>query len=919
MKKVLIIIGVIFVLIIAAAILLPIIYKDKIAAKAKDEINKSLNAKVNFSNFSLTLIKSFPNLTFCLDGFCITGIKEFEGDTLTSIKSLEVKLNIWDVIGGSQMKIQSISLSEPYINIMVLKDGKANYNITKPAATSSSSGSTGNFKMALQSYSISNGRIVYDDKSVGFSMKMDNVNHSGSGDFTQDLFTLSTKTTADKTSAWYGGVKYLSDAKTKLDADLEMDMKNSKYTFKQNELSLNELVMGFDGWVAMPDTNIIMDLKWDVKKNDFRNFISMVPGMYSSSFKDLKSSGKMALNGFVKGTYNARQLPAYGLNLKIDNGMFQYPSLPDAVNNVNVDLNVSNPDGITDHTVINLKKLHAEFGKEPFDARLYVTTPVSDANIDAMLKGTVNLANIKNMIPLEKGTDLNGIVKADMTMKGRYSAIEQKRYQDFNAAGTLGVSKMNYESTDYPLTTINSLLLTFNPQNITLSQLDAKMGKSDFNATGSIDNLLGYYFKKELLKGTFTLNSSLLDLNELMGGSSTTSTADTSKLSVLEVPANIDFAMNTSLRKILYENLTFDNVAGKVQVHDQKIDLSNLAFNILKGNVIMSGTYATTDPKKPAFDYALSLQHFDIQQTYKAFTTVQKMAPIAERCNGSFSSDLKVTGLLDPHMQPVMNSLTGNGMLSSQNVVVSNFEPLSKMADALKMEEYKQLSVQDVKIFFEFKNGRVNVKPFTSQLAGTTATISGSNGFDQTIDYTVGLAIPKSKIPASAVSAMSGALAKANNLIGTSIQLPDPIKVNVLIGGTIRQPTIKTDFSKQGQSIVSTVKEEVKQQVEQQVDNAKQQAREQSDKILAEASKQAQAIRDAAKASADEVKKQGYAAADQLVTQATNPIAKAAAQQAAKTAKAQTDKKAQQVIDEGNKKAQQVLDEAKKKSDALLK
>jgi hypothetical protein len=127
-------------------------------------------------------------------------------------------------------------------------------------------------------------------------------------------------------------------------------------------------------------------------------------------------------------------------------------------------------------------------------------------------------------------------------------------------------------------------------------------------------------------------------------------------------------------------------VAGKVQVHDQKIDLSNLAFNMLKGNVIMSGTYATTDPKKPAFDYALSLQHFDIQQTYKAFTTVQKMEPIAEHCNGSFSSDLKVAGLLDPHMQPVMNSLTGNGMLSSQNVVVSNFEPLSKMADALKME-----------------------------------------------------------------------------------------------------------------------------------------------------------------------------------------------------------------------------------------
>ncbi|HYV94583.1 MAG TPA: AsmA-like C-terminal region-containing protein [Chitinophagales bacterium] len=919
MKKFLIAIAIIFFLIIAAAILLPILFKDKIIAKAKDEINKSVNAKVNFGKFDLTIIKSFPNLTFCLNDFSILGINEFEGDTLAYIKELDVKLNIWDVIGGSQMKIISISLDKPYINILVLKDGKANYDITKPSAASSS-GSTGNFKLAVQSYSLHQGRIVYDDQSLPLKLTMENVDHSGSGDFTQDLFTLSTKTTVEKTSVWYGAVKYLSNAKTKLDADLDVDMKNSKYTFKQNELALNELILGFDGWVAMPGNDINMDLKWDVKKNDFRNFVSMVPGVYTASFKDLKSSGKLTLNGFVKGTYNEKKIPAYGLNLKIDNGMFQYPSLPTAVNKVHVDLNVNNPDGVTDHTVINLKQLHAEFGTEPFDARLYVTTPVSDANIDAMMKGTVNLANIKNIIPLEKGTDLNGIIKADMTMKGRYSAIEQKQYQNFNAAGTLGVSNMNYKSTDYPLTTINNLLLTFNPQNVTLNQLDAHLGKSDFKATGSIDNLLGYYFKKELLKGTFSLNSTLLDLNELMSGNSTSAAApDTSKMSVIEVPANVDFTINTAIGKILYEDLVLEKVSGKAEIHDQKIDLSNLAFNMLNGNVNMSGTYATTNPKKPAFDYNLSLQHFDIQQTVKTFTTVQKMAPIAKRCSGNFSSDLIVKGEMDEHMQPVMNSLAGKGKLMSQYLTVSNFEPLNKLADALKMDEYKKLDIADLNLSFEFKDGRVIASPFTTQFHGATATISGSNGFDETIDYTVNLAIPKSKIPASATSLMTNGLAKANNLVGTNFQLPDPLKVNVLIGGTVMKPAIKTDFSKQGQSIVSTVKEEVKQQVQQQIDNGKQQAREQADKILADADKQAQAIRDAAKSSADQAKKQGYAAADKLVAQATNPIAKAAAQQAAKKAKAETDKRAQQIIDEGNKKAQLVLDEAKKKSDALLK
>jgi len=919
LKKIFLVLGILLLLLIAAAIILPFVFKDKIIAKAKDSINKSLNAKVNFSGADLTIIKSFPNITFCMNDFCITGINEFSGDTLAYVKAFDVKLNLFDVIGGSQMKIKSVALDHPFINILILKNGKANYDISKPTPPGQAS-SSGSFKAELQSYSISSGRIVYDDESLGFKMKMDDVDHSGSGDFTQDFFTLVTKTAVAKTNVWYGGVKYLSDAKATLDATFDIDMKNYKYTFKQNELVLNDLPLSVDGWMAMPHEDIDMDLKWAVKKTDFKYLVALIPGAYTKDFKDLKSSGTIALDGLVKGTYGENKMPAFTVNLKVDNGMFKYPSLPSAVNNVNIDLHVSNPDGVTDHTVIDLKKMHVELGTEPFDARLHVTTPVSDANIDGAVKGTVNLANIKNFIPQQTGTELNGIVKADVSMKGRYSSIERQQYQDFNASGTISLAGMNYKTSGYPEISIQNLLLTFNPKNVTLNQFSARMGKSDFNASGSIDNLLGYYFKKELLKGNFTLNSSLLDLNELMTGSATSSSPpDTAKLTVIEVPSNIDFTMNSSITKIFYDNLILQNLKGSIQIHDQTVDLSNLFFNMLNGIVNMSGDYTTKEPKKPAFNFNIGLNNFDLQQSFKTFNIVKKLAPIAERCNGSYSSTFKINGLLDQHMQPVMNTLNGYGKLSSKNVVVSNFEPLSQLASALKMDEYKQLAVQDVNLSFAFKDGRVSIEPFTTNWEGATATVSGSNGFDQTINYAVNLAIPKSKIPAPAVSAFNSAFATANSKLGTNLQLPDPVKVNVLIGGTITKPTVKTDLSSQGAAVMEQAKQVVEQQVQQQVDAAKQQAKEQSDKILADAQKEARQIQDAAKAASDQAKKQGYASADSIVSHATNPLAKAAAKIASDKMKQETDKKSQQIIDEGNKKAQQVLDEAKKKSDALLK
>src|ERR1041385_4469868 len=98
LKKILIGLLIFVLLLIAAAIILPFVFKDKIVAKAKESINNSVNAKVNFSGADLTIIKSFPNITFCMNDFVIIGISEFEGDTLTYIKALEVKLNLFDVI-----------------------------------------------------------------------------------------------------------------------------------------------------------------------------------------------------------------------------------------------------------------------------------------------------------------------------------------------------------------------------------------------------------------------------------------------------------------------------------------------------------------------------------------------------------------------------------------------------------------------------------------------------------------------------------------------------------------------------------------------------------------------------------------------------------------------------------------------------
>ena len=915
--------GITFLVLIILIIIAPFVFKKQIVQFVKDEANKSLNASINFGDFDLTLLTSFPNFSLSIDNVSVANVGDFEGDTLLFTKNLSVGLNLMSVIKGDNYKINSISINQPRIHALVMKNGKANWDITKPSTdtTKAAPSEPSKFKMTLKKLQIKNGYIVYDDAKMGMKAELYDMNFNLSGDFTSDNFLLQTLTEIEKLSINYGGISYMNKVKTRLKVDLDADMPNFKFTFKENEFSFNELTLGLDGYFAMPKKDMDMDLKFKANQTEFKNILSLVPGVYTKDFKDVKTSGTLALNGFAKGIYNDKTMPAYGLKLLIQNAMFQYPSLPKAATNIEVDLTVDNKTGVTDATVIDLTKFHVEMGGNPVDAKMHVSTPVSDANIVAEVMAKINLASMRDVIPLEKGDDLNGTINADIKMKGRMSAIEKQQYEKFDARGQLSITSMNYKSKslNYP-TQISQLALEFTPKYVELSKLNAKVGRSDFSMDGRIDNFLQYALKNELLKGSFNLKSSLIDLNEFMPKDTTkpkaAATADTAKMSVVAVPSNLDVNLSVNIARILYDNLDITAMSGGVGVKDSKMSLSNLKMdmNQMEGSLKMSGVYNTQNIKKPSVDFDIDIANFDIPKTFKTFNSAQKLAPIGKYAKGKFGTQMRFATNLDQHMSPDLKTLSGGGKLETKSVTVEGFEPINKLADALKQEKYKKLTFENINATYEFKDGRVQVQEMPIKSGNVTGKVKGSTGFDQTIDYTWNLEIPRSEFGSQANAVAGGLLDQFNKQAGTNVKMGDKIKIKALFGGTITKPTIKTDLFNSDQ----TPKEQVKEVVSKVVDMAKDKAKEEADKIMKDAQAQADKIKADARALADRTKSEGYAAIDKNINDINNPIAKMAAKAAAPNAKTEVDKKAQKMVDEANKKADDILLKAKAESDKKL-
>lgn len=449
LKKILIGIGIVFVVLLAAAFILPVIFKDDIKAAIDKELAKSVNADVVFDadNFSLTLFRNFPNITVEMRDFGVINREPFAGEVLFATERLEVEVNLKDILFGDQLRLKGITLVSPLINVKVLEDGRANYDIAIASGEEEEvTEESGEFSFGIDHWQVINGDITYDDHSLPFLLSLKGVNHSGSGDFTQDVFDLKTSTTADTVTVKYDGIEYLTNKHATIDATISISEEYTKYTFKENSAKINDFAMSFDGWFKMNENDYGMDISFSSPENTFKSLLSLVPGMYSESFGDIKTEGDLQFAGFVKGTYSETQLPAFQVNLNVKEAMFQYPDLPTPVNNINLDMLVDNKDGNIDNTVIDVKKFHMDFGSNPFDARALISK-LYPTEVDANINAKLNLAELSKMFPVE-GLEMRGNYAIDLTAKGIYDSLK-KTIPSINAIMSLANGYV--KTTEFPL------------------------------------------------------------------------------------------------------------------------------------------------------------------------------------------------------------------------------------------------------------------------------------------------------------------------------------------------------------------------------------------------------------------------------------------------------------------------------------
>lgn len=565
-KRLILILFAIFIVLIAAAISIPFIFKGKIVQFVKEKANEELKAELAFEDVQLSLIRSFPKLSVNLEKFLITDRDSLATfDTIIFADNSYLSLNLKDLWNNKEdIKIKSFEIANAQINLFINKDGKANYDIYMDPSNESdqTAPESESFKnIELESYKISNSDIRYSDLQSDVKIVISSLDHEGQGKFDLASFDFDTETQMDGISMILDGIPYLNNVKVDSKIKLYIDTKLEQIELKENFIQLNDFKINSEGDIQYGPEHVQLNLNFNSPQTEFKHVLSLIPAIYSKEFESLDTKGQFDFSGFAKGQLGPGDLiPSFNFELNISDGYFKYDGLSQSIDHLESKVLIKQNGNQLDAMTISIDPLSLNIGSEKTNGSLYLSHLMSNPSFKGKFTGALIFDEINDLIYYD-GLDLKGDrLDFDLDFDGNYNSILREAYDQIQFNGTSSANNLNIQYLDYPMVQINQINTDFSPEVIYLNEMNILAGSSDFQGKGEVTNPLSFIIEGPKPNMILTANSKTLNIDEWYSSS----TSETTK----ELTSENDFKENTELPI----NLNLDYKAQRVKAMDYAID-----------------------------------------------------------------------------------------------------------------------------------------------------------------------------------------------------------------------------------------------------------------------------------------------------------------------------------------------------------
>ena len=362
---------------------------------------------------------------------------------------------------------------------------------------------------------------------------------------------------------------------------------------------------------------------------------------------DAKLKGRAVVDVKVQGKAQDVTKLAYAGTAKLTNVDAEYKDLPAPLSNVTGTMQFS-------QAALTIQSLKGKFGSNPFTIKGKVVNYQTNPAVNLALTATIGLAEAGKLAKLDDKADLGG--KAIINAK---AAGPVKNLAKLNLGGKVILNNIAYLAKDSDLPKLHELsgVVALDKQNVSMTGVSGKLGKSDFKVNGKLMGIHSFYSEKhrnEKLKFDVAMASTKLDLDELRPKQESDEKSDS--VTIASLLKRVEGKTTVNAKVVHFNKIKAKNVKGTATIKNSVFNLKGFNLNAFGGNVGLVGKASFADAKKPNFDLNLDLNKIQAGELLNYSKGLNKFGQLAGFFAGELTTKAAFKGDLNQQMELNMNS-----------------------------------------------------------------------------------------------------------------------------------------------------------------------------------------------------------------------------------------------------------------------
>ena len=338
--------------------------------------------------------------------------------------------------------------------------------------------------------------------------------------------------------------------------------------------------------------------------------------------------------------------------------------------------------------------------------------------------------------------------------------------------GIVGFNRLRFRTPEFGLPIrMSKTAVTVDGPKITLKNASVRIGRSNMTATGDMMGVYRAMTKGEKLTAHLSLTSDLIDCNQLINSLSfpedtTEVLTDSvpSEMKLFVIPRNIDFELQTDLKKVIFEKMLFENVHGAVDIKNQAIHLEDLSMRALDADMKAVMVYKAGSPRGGYAGFDFKIRNINIAKLVDFVPALDTIVPMLRSFKGRVMFDVAADARLDSAMNIRIPTLRSAIHIKGDSLVLMDGETFAEISKMLMFKNKKENVFESISVNVTVHDGNVTVYPFLVEIDRYKAAVGGEQGLDMNFNYHI--SILKSPLPFKAGVNISGNLDKMKFRIG---------------------------------------------------------------------------------------------------------------------------------------------------------